>query len=149
MLLCTSRQDNMKCPSMIATTIEQRSKTVRSHRSCDASRTAWVLMLMTLSYFHGCATLAQVTPALPNRDATIGKTKGCLLACAGQPIREAVTDRYASFLYKAIRLSVGEAKAGKSFVGEKMDPGGSQSRLIAFVLRQSYAFSVPSSRRIV
>lgn len=56
-------------------------------------------MLMTLSYFHGCATLAQVTPALPNRDATIGKTKGSLLACAGQPIREAVTDHSTVLLY--------------------------------------------------
>lgn len=58
-------------------------------------------------------------------------------------------DRYASFLYKAVRRSVGEARAGTSLVEEKMDPDSSQSRLVAFVLRQSFAFAVPSSRRIV
>lgn len=57
------------------------------------------LVLMALSYFHGCATPEQVTPVLPNREATIGKSKGSLLACAGQPFREAVTDESTVLLY--------------------------------------------------
>ena len=36
---------------------------------------------------------------LPNRDATIGKTKEALLQCAGQPIREAVQNHSEIFLY--------------------------------------------------
>ena len=53
---------------------------------------------MSLCYVVGCATPRGET-VLPNRDATIGKTKEALLQCAGQPIREAVQNHSEIFLY--------------------------------------------------
>lgn len=84
---------------MIAAKTGQRSMTVLSHRTSSPSRMVPLLVLMTLSYFHGCATPEQVAPVLSNREATIGKTKESLLTCAGQPIREAVTDHSQVLLY--------------------------------------------------
>ncbi|ALA59405.1 hypothetical protein [Nitrospira moscoviensis] len=60
--------------------------------------TACLLILTGLGGFQGCATPEPVS-VVPNREATIGKTKETLLSCAGQPIREAVQNDSVLFLY--------------------------------------------------
>lgn len=57
-----------------------------------------IVTLMGLYYLAGCAT-PELETVLPNRDATIGKTKEALLQCAGQPLREAVQNQSVIFLY--------------------------------------------------
>jgi len=57
-----------------------------------------LLLVMGLCYLVGCATQGLVT-VLPNRDATIGKSKEALLACAGEPTRQTVEGHSVIFLY--------------------------------------------------
>jgi hypothetical protein len=57
-----------------------------------------IISLIGLCYLTGCAT-PQLVTVLPNRDATIGKTKEALLQCAGQPVREEAQNRSIIFRY--------------------------------------------------
>lgn len=68
------------------------------HARRTPNRIARLLLVMGLCDLAGCATPEPVT-VLPNREATIGKSKEALLACAGQPIRQTVEDQSIIFLY--------------------------------------------------
>lgn len=88
-----------KCDSLIAINFPQRINQAAPHRRlCNPSLIVSIVTLMGLCYLAGCAT-PKLEPVLPNRDATIGKTKEALLQCAGQPIREAVQNHNVIFLY--------------------------------------------------
>jgi hypothetical protein len=64
----------------------------------DCHRIVRFTVILAFCYFGGCA-LPEPVPVLPNREATLGKTKEALLQCAGQPIREAVQNHSVIFLY--------------------------------------------------
>lgn len=87
--------------------------------SSEPCKTAYgVLMAMGLLWLTGCATepLAQT---FPNRDAVIGKSKQVLLACAGEPVREARQDQSTVLMYYKEAPLLEES----FFVGKGSRPG--------------------------
>lgn len=76
----------------------QRSTSGSLHARRPADLRVALLVGMAVWCLAGCAT-PDLVPALPNRDATIGKSREALLACAGQPARQTVEPRGVILLY--------------------------------------------------